>query len=88
MRMERVFDSAASQRKRRTEWVNGELAWVTYEREQMHKAVNEERAKLGLDPIGIEEVRRVETCASGHTDYWRKFTLYCSELAVGNWRGP
>lgn len=82
MRIEKIFNSAAAQRKTRNTWVNGELAWVVFEREQMFKVVNEERSKLGLSPIGIEAVRRVESSAVGHSDYWRKFTLYCAGLVV------
>lgn len=61
-----------------------EIGWVVYERQVMFDAVNTERTNRGLEPIGIEEVARVETTATGHVDYTRKFALYCAELAVSN----
>lgn len=33
--------------------------------------------------IELNEVMRVERCASGHCDYQRKFAMYCRELQIG-----
>lgn len=55
-------------------------AWVLAEREAMCDAVNKYRARLGKNPITIEDVARVEQMAVGHTDYGTKYALYCTEL--------
>lgn len=57
-----------------------EPAWVLYERETMHAAVNQARADRGLPPVPIAAVKRVEQQAFGHFDYTKKFALYCAEL--------
>lgn len=60
-----------------------ECGWVAFERETMHRAVNDVRAENGLDEIPIEPVLRAERLAVGHVDYSEKFALYCAELAAG-----
>jgi len=71
----------------RPEWVDLDdtpmPGWSAYELEGMHKLVNEERAKEGLEPVTIRQFRAVEAQAQGHYDYSPKFALYCAELAVG-----
>lgn len=57
--------------------------WIAFERNTMHAAVNRERTRLGESPISLEAVERVERMACGHSDYSRKFALYCVELAYG-----
>lgn len=57
--------------------------WAAYELEGMHKLVNEERVKEGLEPVTLRQVREVEAMAQGQCDYSHKFALYCAELAVG-----
>lgn len=57
--------------------------WVVYERQCLLKAINEKREELGLEPIEEKQVLRVEQMACGHTDYASKYTLYCTELALG-----
>ena len=54
--------------------------WILAERQAMHQRVNDIRASRGLPPIDIAEVERVEWSAVGHSDYSRKFSLYCAEL--------
>lgn len=61
-----------------------EIGWVVHERQVMFDAVNDERKQRGFDPISITDLVRVETQATGHVDYTRKFALYCSELARQN----
>jgi hypothetical protein len=56
--------------------------WVVIEREAMYQAVNRERFARGKDPITMQEITSVETMASGHSDYSRKFALYCAELIL------
>jgi len=56
--------------------------WIAYERQQMHTAVVAARAKLGKGPISLAEIERVEATAVGHTDYARKWSLYCAELVL------
>ncbi len=48
----------------------------------MYDAVNSERARLGKPPVTINDVEFVELRAVGHTDYARKFSLYCTELVT------
>jgi phosphopantetheine adenylyltransferase len=72
--------TAAQEERPAREYVtDGELGWVIYERETMHRAVNEARAERNLAPLPIEAVERV---ASGHSDYSSKFALYCAELVM------
>lgn len=37
---------------------------------------------IGRDDVSLQDVIRVDTYASGHSDYQRKFSLYCTELAL------
>jgi len=64
---------ASSCRKDKNEFINGELAWVTHERNIMLKEVN----SLLHDPVDIEDIKRCENSAIGHCDYISKFALYC-----------
>lgn len=48
----------------------------------MHQAVNKARADRGLPSVSLAEVARVEQQAFGHSDYTKKFALYCAELAL------
>lgn len=59
-----------------------ELGWVAFERDTMFDAVTRERAKLGKGPLPMKEIERVERMAVGHSDYSRKFALYCAELVL------
>ena len=56
------------------------ITWIKIERQAMCDAVNRHRARLRKAPVAVEDVERVETSASGHTDYGTKFALYCTEL--------
>jgi len=60
-----------------------ELEWVVYERQMMLGMVNHLREERGLDDVTIEEIESVESMATGHSDYAKKFALYCADLAVG-----
>jgi hypothetical protein len=59
-----------------------ECGWAAFEREVMHSTVNQARTESGLSEIPVENVRRVEGLAEGHSDYTSKFALYCAELAA------
>ncbi len=59
-----------------------ELEWITKEREFMLQQVNIERAGLLKSKLSMESIRRVETMAVGHSDYTRKFAIYCAELVL------
>lgn len=91
-KMLKVLVAAQDHRKERGDMVPSnnprekypEIGWVVYERQVMFDAVNEERKSRGLEPVGMEEVVRVETTATGHVDYTRKFALYCAELVLDN----
>jgi hypothetical protein len=90
-----VFDAAAKERKKRQEMVPDPLepdwkvfGWQLHEREQMHAAVNAERARRGLPPADITAIRRADGLAAGHVDYATKFPLYCAEVALGETPRP
>jgi hypothetical protein len=72
----KVLTEAQRERPNKQKWINNELEWVTYEREEMYKAVKSMR------DIPLEEVEKAEIHACGHVDYSRKFALYCAELVA------
>jgi hypothetical protein len=85
-----VFRKAAAERDKRPEMVSDPCdddwrtpAWVVFEREQLHAAINVERLRHGLPTVDLKMVDRVERLASGHVDYASKYTLYCAEMALG-----
>jgi hypothetical protein len=58
--------------------------WHQAELKAMCCAVNRIRKQTGCAaPVVMADIERVETMASGHTDYSTKFALYCAELAMG-----
>lgn len=59
-----------------------QVAWVVWEREQMHSAVNAEREALGLGPVPIAEVKAAEQQACGHSDYVDQFAWGCAGLVL------
>lgn len=81
------FDSALTEaqkfRSEKSKWIDNEIEWMIYERNVMFELVNQERKLHGLEPVKIEDVLRVENCAAGHSDYTRKFALYCAEMGTG-----
>lgn len=52
------------------------MGWIIYEREALHRRMNEARAQRGKAPLPIDETKRMETMAAGHVDYGTKFPLY------------
>lgn len=86
-RMRETFRQAAKRRNELTTWEQrddeSQPAWVFWEREKMHEAVNGERIRRGFPVVPIQEIRRVERWATGHVDYADKFAIYCTELALG-----
>lgn len=80
------FSEASSHREERWDTVPGlygpEPAWVGWEAVQMLELVNEFRAENGLEPATLEQVRRIEQSASGHSDYAEKYALRCAFLAL------
>lgn|SRR5574338_573523 len=85
---QKVLDSAAKERSKRPEFVKGasgwsEPAWVLHERQTMFAEVNRLRGERGRRPVTLEDVAKVERCASGHVDYATKFPLYCAEIVLG-----
>lgn len=78
---------AAKQRYRRQERVPGpygeESAWVGWEAEQMLDLTNLIRLGTGLPPATIDQIRRIEQSACGHSDYADKYALRCAFLALG-----
>ena len=79
-----ALDNAQTQRPVKGGWVSdSELEWMVFERETMFDLVNSERAIIGKQPVGLEEIKKAERQATGHIDYTRKFSLYCSWLVSG-----
>lgn len=85
-----ILASAQGQRTQKQGWcydpVEGREIpeWVVFERKTMLDAVNVERAIRGLSPIDVETLyHKAERRAEGHSDYSRKFALYCAWLAEG-----
>lgn len=74
-----------AQRRRAStdELVDGEPAWVGYERQEMRNGVNRWRSRHGLPLVAMAGVEQVERQAVGHVDYTQKLALYCAELACG-----
>lgn len=92
-----VFANAAKERKNRQEYAadpcEGKFThmvpgYVLFERETLHKAVNAERGRRGLAPVGIGAIDLCERLACGHVDYADKYPLYCVEIALGENNGP
>lgn len=78
----RVLNDAQKHRSEKSKWIGNGLGWVIYEREVMLQVVNAVRLQRKRPRIMVEEVRRVEESAIGHTDYSQKFALYCAQLAL------
>lgn len=74
----RVLETAQKEREDRSEG----LAWIVYERRMMWQAVNRMRHDRGKAPLSMDDVKRVEMMAVGHTDYTQKFAHYCAELVT------
>ena len=72
----KVLEKAQEQRPNLRKWVNNELEWVSYERQQMLNAVN----TLCGQKATFEEIIKIENSALGHSDYSSKFVLRCCEL--------
>jgi hypothetical protein len=79
-RLGRIFQERSKRNHTITHMGAPELAWVVYEREQLHKIVNSLRQRLGKDPLPIEQIERVETRAKGHVDYAVKLAIGATEL--------
>lgn len=81
-----VLATACTERRSRPGIVTGphgpELEWVVYERTQMLAAVNEELARRGQPAASVDAVLRAENQAAGHSDYARKYALYCAEIVM------
>src|SRR5690349_13820024 len=59
-----------------------ELRWVLHERAQMVRHVNKAREGLGYPPVSEDAVHAAERQAEGHSDYTRKYALYCADLIL------
>lgn len=68
-----LCDEAEKRNERPTTWAAVELA-------AMWDRVNQERKNLGKHPLTLDDVKKVESMALGHSDYGTKFALYCTEL--------
>jgi hypothetical protein len=56
--------------------------WNLYEMRVMQDTVNQERKDNALSLVTLDDIRRAESGAVGHSDYPHKFALYCAELAL------
>lgn len=54
--------------------------WRMYEKMVMWKMVNMMRQSHDRPFLPFSVIERVEQMAAGHSDYTKKFSLYCSEL--------
>ncbi|WP_138418777.1 hypothetical protein [Sinomonas gamaensis] len=79
----RALEKAVLERPARQEFVDGLPGWVSHEREVMHEAVNAERVRIGLPPVDIEEVRRVEARAFGRHSFAARWAIGCACIALG-----
>jgi len=73
-------DVLAAEQEHRHERMGG--LWMEMELRRMHEEVSRLRFEMGKSELPIEEVRKVECLAVGHSDYSRKFALYCVELVL------
>lgn len=74
---------AQEERWKRDRWTqDGELEWVAYERNVMTEKTNMLRSRLGLAPVSIDAIRRVEDLACGHIDYTAKYAIGCADLVT------
>lgn len=73
-----VLEKAQKQRPQRRE-ADG---WIAYERAEMLLAVNRERGSRGMPQLTNSDVETAERGALGHSDYSRKFALYCADLVL------
>jgi hypothetical protein len=60
-----------------------ECEWVGFERFAMLAVTNNVRRRRGLPEVSQDDIARVEQQACGHSDYARKYAMYCAELALG-----
>lgn len=79
----RLLLETAAERPQRGAFVDGLPEWVGHERAVMHEAVNAERARNGLPPVPIEDVRRVESRGIGTGFYGETVAVGCAALALG-----
>lgn len=58
--------------------------WLKAELEMLRMEVNLQRRERGLRLVQMRDIRRLDTMASGHSDYSVKLAIYCAELSVGD----
>jgi len=80
--MLRVLSKAQELRPQKLDWIGDELEWIIYEREVMLSAINAVRLQCNQPAVTVEQVKRIENCAKGHSDYSHKYALYAAELAL------
>ena len=84
----KILEGATQLRKDRPEEIKApsfsidktEPAWVSYERQVMHEAVNAARSKRGKGSAPLYLIYKAERKALGRIDYASKFSLYCTEI--------
>ncbi|MBI0293270.1 hypothetical protein JBE04_01845 [Streptomyces sp. PRKS01-29] len=59
-----------------------ECEWARFERNAMWEEVNRLRGERGLPPALLSSIVTAEQQSVGHSDYTKKFALYCAELTV------
>jgi hypothetical protein len=89
-KMLKTLSDAQKERPKRQNWDKDKKDpdWVYFERQTMFDAVNRERRERDLPPVTEEVFSRAESNACGHSDYSRKFALYCAELVRDGKIGP
>lgn len=56
------------------------LEWIAAEHDAMRNLVNDLRVERGLPLIDPRHIARAEQMAAGHSDYTKKYALYCADL--------
>lgn len=75
-----LINALSVQQAKRSQYAG--TTWIAAERDLMLRETNECRKGLDKSPLAIEQIMRVERMALGHSDYPKKFALYCAELVL------
>lgn len=82
-----ILREASKERSNRSKLINTssgtmESEWVVFERKIMFDNVNHERSLRGLQPITLQNFIKKENLAVGHSDYYNKLALHCTNFVL------
>lgn len=83
-RILRVLLTEMTLRHSRPGPVDGEPAWVVYERSALREVVSDIRREHSRQPVTSRDIAALEERAVGHADYAEKLAFYCAQLARGH----